>query len=414
MSQQTETDTGFTRGIADKFAYPWIAIVAVGLLIGLYGTVMLLLEGSAALGIHEQLPWGLLIATYVFLALLSTGLCIGITSLSTVFGREKFDPLVKKAVMLSIVTLAAGGLVIVLSLGQTFRLHQLLLSPNPGSPMWWMIVFYGIYMAALVAEFYMLEWKGASARTIGILALLAPIAAGSMLGAIFGFADVRPYYGGFFGPVYLLLTAILSGIALIATVMIVEYKVTAKEMGAEIHSLLTDTLGKYLGLVLGITMFFLAWKLLMGLTSTNDAMVTAHEFMLFGSPAWWVWTFAIVLGLIVPFVMMLNPATRTINGVLAASVLVLVGMFASRLEYVIGGQVAALTPDPSLQWPLVSYAPTGIEIAVAVFGLALFAGLYTAAAWLFDLGDVPTHGHSAEPASEPEGAVMQTEGDTDD
>ena len=412
MSQ--ETTRGITSGIAEsRLFYPWVAIIALGLIIGVYGAAMLLLEGSATLGIHEQMPWGLLIAVYVFLALLSTGICIGITALSTVFGMEKYDPLVKRAVMLSIVTLVGGGLVIVLSIGQTFRLHQLLLSPNPGSPMWWMIVFYGIYMVALVAEFYTIERKGTSVRTIGVLALLAPIAAGSTLGAIFGFADVRPYYGEFFGPAYLLTTAILSGIALIAAVTIVEYKASGKQMGAELHSLLTDTLGKYLGLMLAVTMFFLAWRHILGLSSTNEAMAQAHQYFLFGPPSWWYWTVGIVIGLVIPFFLVLNPGTRSLNGVLAASIMVLVGMFASRLEFVTGGQVVALTQDPSLQYPLVSYSMTGVEIAVAVFGLAVAAFLYTAASKLFDLNQVPTHG-PAPTQETPDEAIAEAGGETDD
>ncbi|EMA46592.1 NrfD/PsrC family molybdoenzyme membrane anchor subunit [Halobiforma nitratireducens] len=409
MSQSTHSS-----GLPDiedggKRLYAWLAAIAIGLVIGLYGVVTLFLEGTIATGIDSQAPWGILISTYVFFALLSTGICIGVVALAGVFGLKKYEPLVKRGVLLAIATLAAGLLVIFVSLGHQQGMIHLLLSANPGSPMWWMIVFYTIYMVALLAEFYLLERNGASKLSVSLLALLAPIAAGTTLGAIFG-TSIRPYYADVFGPVYLVLTAVLSGVALIAAVVIVESKLAGGTLEDARQELVTETLGKYLGLLLGITIVTVAWKYIMGLTATNNAMAAAHEYMLFGPPSWWVWTFGIVLGLVVPFALVATSRTRSVNGVLAASVLVLVGMFASRLEYVLGGQVVSLTQDPSLQWPFVSYSPTGIEIAVVILGIAVFALLYTAGRLLFDLDEVPDH--DVKTPSTPSPAV--TGGDDDD
>ncbi len=410
MSQSTERSLGILDGNAGgKRLYAWLAAIAIGLVIGLYGVVTLLLEGTVATGIDSQAPWGILISTYVFFALLSTGICIGVVALAGVFGAKKYEPLVKRGVMLSITTLAAGLLIIFVSLGHQQGMLHLLLSANPASPMWWMIVFYSIYMVALLAEFYLLEWRGTSKLSVSLLALLAPVAAGTTLGAIFG-TSIRPYYGDVFGPLYLILTAVLSGVALIAAVTIVESKLSGEKLDAARYSLLTDTLGKYMGLLLGITIVAVAWKYIMGLTATNSATAAAHEYMLFGPPSWWVWTFGIVLGLLVPFALVATSRTRNVNSVLAASVLVLIGMFASRLEYVLGGQVVSLTSDPSLQWPFVSYSPTGIEIAVVILGFAVFALLYTGSRLLFDLDEVPEH--DTKTPSTPSPAV--TGGDDDD
>jgi len=378
-------------------AYAWGGLVALGLLIGAYGALLTLVEGTTVLGLSDQVPWGILISTYVFFALSSTGICIGVTSLSSVFGITAFAPLMKRGVLLSLFTLAAGGSVIMSGLGQPFRaVPQMLLSPNPSAPMWWMIGLYSVYGSALVAEFYLLDRAEQPSRRltvgVGLVALVAPILAGGMLGGIFGTAEARPYYGGIFASVYLLVTAVFSGVALLTAVTIVERRLTDATAAAVDETLLTDTLATYLGALAGATLLLTALRHVSGLVATDEALALAHEHMLLGTHGAWALGVGVGIGMVVPFALLALPRTRTVGGVFTASVLALIGLFASRLEFVLGGQVVALTDDPSHQFPLVSYAPSVAEVAIVVFGFALFAFLYTTARLLFDLDERPDHG----------------------
>jgi len=376
--------------------YAWLAFVAVGLLIGAYGVLTTLIQGTTTLGLTDQVPWGILISTYVFFALLSTGICIGITSLSSVFGLSKYDPLVKRGIFLSLITLAAGGLVIMAGLGQPFRaIPQMLLSPNPAAPMWWMIVLYSIYGGALVAEFALIdrfeEPSETVSKTVAVVALVAPILAGAMLGAIFGTAEARPYYGGMFASVFLLVTAVASGVALIAAVTIVERKFSSATQAVVPEELITNTLGKYLGVMAAAVLLLTALRHVFGLVATSDSLALAHQEMLFGGMGLWSVGVGMLLGLLVPMALMAYPKTRTVNGVLAASTLVLVGMFASRFEFVVGGQITALTADNFHEFPVASYVPSATEFAIVIAGIALFAMLYTVGRELFDLNELPHH-----------------------
>ena len=393
----TESDTGIRSVLrGGKRYYAWLALIGFGLLIGLYGVLLTLMEGTTVLGLTDQVPWGILISTYVFFALLSTGICIGITSLSSVFGMSKYDPLVKRGILLSLITLAAGGLVIMAGLGQPFRaIPQMLLSPNPSAPMWWMIVLYSIYGAALTAEFVLIDRVDDPPRrlskTVALVALVAPILAGTMLGAIFGTAEARLYYGGMFASVLLLVTAVASGVALITAVTVVERKLSASTEAMVSEELITHTLGKYVGVMATAVLLLTALRHVFGLVTTNDALAMAHQEMLFGGMGLWSVGVGMVLGLLVPMALMASPKTRTVNGVLAASAFVLVGMFASRFEFVVGGQVVALTNDNFHEYPIASYAPSSTELAIVVAGVALFALLYTVARALFDLDELPHH-----------------------
>ena len=392
MSQLSDP-TGGTLG---PRMYAWVAAIGIGLAAGAYGIVSVLTQGAVVLGIDSQIPWGILISTYVLFALFSTGICIGVTSLSSVFGVDRFDPVAKRGILLSLFTLAAGGLVIMAGLGQPLRaIPQMLLAANPSAPMWWMIVLYSVYSAALVAEFYLLDRadqpSGWVTRGVGIVALVAPILAGAMLGAIFGTAEARPYYGEMFASVYLLVTAVFSGVALLTAVAVIERRFTAATPTGISEELITGTLGRYLGVLAAITLFLTGLRHAYGLTATNEALALASEQMLLGTHSVWTVGVGIVLGMVVPTVLLASSKTRSVGSVLIASVLVIVGMFASRLEFVLGGQVVALTNDPSHQVPIVSYVPSVAEIAIVTAGVALFALLYTAGWVLFDLDELPSH-----------------------
>jgi len=83
-----------------------------------------------------------------------------------VFGVTPYNLLAKRALFLAIITFLAGGLIMFLELGQPLRMINVLLSPNPSSPMWWIAVFYISYLILLLVVFYL---------SGSLLLLLAPI-----------------------------------------------------------------------------------------------------------------------------------------------------------------------------------------------------------------------------------------------
>lgn len=394
MSQRTER-SGRTRTVGEGTLFRlWIALLGVGLLVGLYGAVRLLLEGTVVLGIDSQLPWGILISTYEFFLLLSAGIMIGVVSIALVFGVTRFEPLVKRGVVLALATLAAGLFTIAIGLGRPERpAIQVLVSPNLSSPMWWVIVFAGAFGVALVVLLYLFERGGAESRrltaAVGVVGLLAGVAVAVGAGSIFGFAETRPYYGGPLAPVYFVLTAVLSGVAAMGFVVVAEYKARAKEMSPELRELVTRYIGTSLGVLLGVTLLTVAVKAIYGLTATSESTAMAYEHMLFGSFAPLYWGLGILVGLVVPLFLVLYPGTRTLDDVMIASGMALVGLFVTRYEFVVGGQVVALVQDPSYEYPLVSYAPSLVEVSLVVFAVALVALVYTLGSRVLDLEAVP-------------------------
>jgi len=120
------------------------------------------------------------------------------------------------------------------------------------------------------------------------------------------------------------------------------------------------------------------WKNLTGLASSDASTAEAYRYILLGPAAWWYWTLVIGAGLIAPLLLILNRGTRTPNGIMVSSGLVLVGMFVARFEFTFGGQVVSLIDDlQHLQWPFASYSVTFTEASIVIFAFSIAALLYT-------------------------------------
>jgi molybdopterin-containing oxidoreductase family membrane subunit len=368
--------------------YGWVAVIIAGIAIGIWGAVTLLSQGHATTGTGDQIPWGIFVPGYVFFVAASAG-CV-IVSLGYALGITRLELVMKRAVFLSIVTLVAGGILILLDLGAPQKVFSFITSPNFGSPMWWMSVFYILlYLTLLLIEFYFIHTHTTRPlRILSVIVALSAIAVHSTLGAIFGFAFVRTYFGGAFAPIYFILIAVVIGTALLLFVTILQYKLTRTTMSPELHKLVLD-LGKFLGVVVGLTIFFTLWRDLAGIRSTLATTSLAYEHIL---STWWYWLIVILMGLIMPLVLLYNPKTRNLNGIVISSILVLIGMFAARFEYTLGGQIVPVLQDlRHLEYPLGTYSSTFVEIAVVILAFAVCALLYTLGTRKLSLEQIPHH-----------------------
>ncbi len=371
----------------NRLFYGWIAVLVIGISLGIWGAATLLINGHATTGTGGQIPWGIFVPGYVFFVAASAG-CV-IVSLGYVLGIKKFALVMKRAVFLAIVTLVAGGILIILDLGSPQTAFYFLVSPNFQSPMWWMSFFYSLYLVLLLIEFYFIRKNdGKKLQVMSLLTALSAIAVHSTLGAIFGFAAVRTYFGGALSPVYFILIAIIIGIALLLMVTILQYRLSRTQMSPELNGVVLD-LSKLLGVVLGIALFFTLWKDLAGIRSTLATTALGYEHVL---SAWWYWVLVIILGLIVPFILLLNPKTRKLNVIAFATPLVLIGMFAARFEFTIGGQIAPVIENlQHLAYPLGSYSVTFVEVTIMILSVTVAALLYTIGARTLSLEKVPQH-----------------------
>jgi molybdopterin-containing oxidoreductase family membrane subunit len=352
----------------------WLGFLCAVLILGAYVTAVRFLGHEEVFGATDLVPLGILISTYVFFVVTSTGLCF-ITSFGHVFGLHRYELIARRGVFLSIITLLAGFLAIGLETERPWRLGALfIVSPNFTAPIWWMAFFYNLYLIFLVIEFCGLIFgRSLLARYAGLIGFLTAIAAHSTLGAIFGVLKAKPFWEGPFLPIYFILSALVSGTAFLILMTIATYRLEKRSIPPDLEALLIDMGRKLLAFFLGIVLFFWAWKVITSLYGHPPGKYEAIMSLLAGPLSLRFWLFEIGIGLLIPFTFLLFvPKARSTRGVFFASLLVLIGLFVSRFDLVVAGQIV-----PVWGGPHASYAPTLIEWIIVASCLALCLLIYS-------------------------------------
>lgn len=378
--------------------------------IGLFAILTSLLRGHKVMGTTSEVPWGVLIATYVFFVASASGLCI-VSSLGHVWGFKLFEPLAKKATFLALVMLVVGFTVIASELERPFRLVlYAVISPNPTSPIWWMGALYGMYMLLLVVELYFLIVEDHSkARFAGTLSFFAAIAAQSNLGAVFGLSHGRPAWYGSFPPLQFIVLAMVSGTALLVLLVYLEDAFTTPDGALKPENAkMYDALRKLLALFLGVSAFFTVWKVITFLNGGHSHLSEVMKASLTGPFFLSFWVFEIFLGLLVPLVLLLGKKRESTRAVAFAAAMPLLGIFVMRFNFVLSGQMMSLRPltghagqtmvyQPPFKGSaagFLPYTPSIVEMLIVAGAVAAAVLVYSGGQRALRLEPVPEGGHS--------------------
>jgi len=342
-------------------------------------------------GVSRGVPWGLLIATYVFFVVTSTGLCI-VSSVGHVFGFENFNPIAKRAVFMSISTIVAGFLVIAFEIENSWRMPVgNVIGANPTSNIWWMGTLYGAYLFFMMVEFVMLQMeKHKLATGFGLAGLLTGVAAHSNLGAVFGLLNGREFWHGPYMPIYFITSAAMSGCVAIIFFTYLAYRFNGWQMSDKMSKSM-ESVAKMGALLMAIIIFFTCWKMITGVTGRPPGKFEAMMTLIDGSYSLNFWVGEVALGMIIPLAIILAVKGRNINALFIASVAGMIGIFFMRYDLVIVGQlVPAFHGMGLVDYPeLYTYMPSLHEDLVVLGGIA-FCGL------TFMMGEKLFRGHVSE------------------
>jgi molybdopterin-containing oxidoreductase family membrane subunit len=369
----------------------WLGGLLAVLALAVPAALLALPPGWEVLGTTPTFEWGLLIIGYVIFAITTSGLCLA-SSLGTVFGIERFRPLEKRHAILALLTLTAAFGIIALDLHYPVRLlFGAMLVPSPSSPMWWMGVFYGGYLASLVVEVWSLffghprihQWACVASSA---MAIIAP----ATLGAVFGVLVARPFWHGPFTPVLMVATAFLSGTALLGLVFYLVHRLGLA--GAErAGTLAIPAIRTLLAIGLVLVSLLVARHVVAGLLSDQPGFVIATQALLWGPLAIPFLGLRVGLGLVLPAVLLALPRTRTPAGTLVASLAAIGGVIVDRYVFVAAGQVAPTSAAGNVTAPWTTYLPSPVEVVIVIGAGAFVALGYTLAERYLDLGDSDEH-----------------------
>jgi hypothetical protein len=291
---------------------------------------------------NHSLVWTLPLITYIFLALMSTGV-----SLVLAYGLIMNDPSITRhtrALLIMAIGMLLGAFTaLATELGSLLNMVWILLSPNPSSPIWWMGTLYSIELVLLFVKLVM-DLKGRHGVFDLPLAwgtLVIAAAAAITIGAVFGTVIGRPDYHGAFLSVVTLVSALVSGSAAIVLL--------------RPQSALTETAGR----------IFRQMALVFAALVLIRVVYEAHS-MVVGMLGW------ASLWMLVPFLLavaLLQFAPRIL------ALIGILGVLWVQYSFIITGQLGSLGQKAHWYGAVQSYQPNIPEVLILVLGVAVAAAL---------------------------------------
>lgn len=318
-----------------------IGVSAAVVVVGVVLWAMQLSGGMVQTAMRNLDSWGLYITGFMFFVGLSAGGLI-ISSVPKAFGIAGFGGISKVAVFSSIAcTVCAIGLVVV-DMGQPFRVWELFVYSNLGSPLMWDIIVLSTYLilscvylwAQIQAERG--KMSAVALRVISVIALVCAVLVHSVTAWIFGLQQGREMWHTALLAPWFVSSALVCGTAL---VMVVAIALRRSGYLSLDQSYLVK-LAKLLGAFVMVDLYFFGCDLLTeafpgGSGAEVVAMLTA------GPLAPYFWTE--VVGCALCAVICFTPALRTNALLVAGSLLAILGIFCKRVQLLVGGfQIANL------------------------------------------------------------------------
>ncbi|MDW7772021.1 MAG: NrfD/PsrC family molybdoenzyme membrane anchor subunit [Desulfobulbaceae bacterium] len=366
---EPEVSTSGTRILTILFLLMAIAGISAGLY-GFYAGHHNIYNNT------REMPWGILISSYAFFAITSTGLCC-LAAISHIFGGNKMAPLANRMVWLSLITIIGGFLLIGLELESPWRMAIYnITSPNPTSNIWWMGTLYGMAVGMMIVEFYLIlsrQYKLAIA--LGVIGALAEIAANTNLGAVFSTLSGRPFWYGSQLPIYFLGNAFMCGAA--AAIMFTHYAyvIRSRKMDQDTFEGV-QCAGKILTLMLVLITVATSWRVISYFVGGTESGRLAAEALISGPLAANFWIFEIGIGLALPLLLLVVTRLKNVTAMSTASLMTLVGLFARTYNMVVAGQMVPGLSGTVNYPELFSYHPSIAEIMLVLAGIGVVGAAF--------------------------------------
>ncbi len=380
-----------------------LAVVGVGI----YAWATQVDEGLIVTGMRDRIAWGLYISAFVFFI----GISHAGTLISAILRVTKAHwraPITRIAEFITVVALLCGASLIIVDMGRPDRLLNVLVHGRWQSPILWDVMAISTYLMASIVylgvpmvpdlamfrdrmtamgrkvrsrfyRFCAIGWRGAPEqrrpleRSIGVMMIIIiPIAVTvhTVVSWIFGMTLRVGWNSTIFGLLFVA-GAIFSGIATLVIVMALLRRIY------HLEEYITEKHFVNLGYLIATFTLIMVYINISEYLTTGFKLEEGEEFLfrelfLGGlSPLYWFYFFG---GLVLPGLLILIKKTRTIAGVVVASILVDVAMFAERYFIVVSGQRVPLMPyepfnyQPSwVEWSIFAAAVSGFILLIMVF-----------------------------------------------
>jgi Ni/Fe-hydrogenase subunit HybB-like protein len=322
-----------------------------------------------------EIHWSILVVVYPYVTGLVAGAFI-LASLVQVFNVKEVQPTYRLALLTALAFLLIAPLPLLLHLGHPFRSYEIFLTPQLKSAMaMFGFVYLWYLMAVLLLELWfeyrkdLVVWSKSAAfpmngiyrflsffsndisekavafdhkaiRAITLVGIPSAFLLHGYVGFIFGSVKANPWWGSVLMPLVFLMSAIVSGIALV----IFLYMVVAPLKGRGVNMACLDKITSYLFYAVIVDFTLEVLDFIHRLYQSEESIKILSRLVtdkLFVS----LWVIQVLLGMLVPLAVLVAVKTLRLTEELrrlfyfASVILIQLGIFATRWNVVIGGQL---------------------------------------------------------------------------
>jgi tetrathionate reductase subunit C len=354
--------------------------------------------------VDHEIYWGVLISAYFFYTGISAGTFI-LASLGPVLNFKKFNSLAKTASIISLITIILAPIHLIADLAQPSKFWYLLIHFDPTSAMSYGVVLLllSIIIDALytwnlfredlaqsktgLAKFLAfgkttlseeaIELDKRRIKRLGAVGFLLAIALEGYTGFLLANAQVRALWHTSLMPFIFLISALVSGTALLIIIysLVEKWKNKKIDLEASVVIAFAGNLLKWFIAVDGamlVTLFITLWY-------GNSESYAAGYSLLRGDESFSFIFVELIVGLLIPFILLFIPKVKEQPlWISFSSLLSIIGVISMRVNFVIGGQKIPLTGEKILSYQMESFDLV-LVIIIAVIAFAamffLFASL---------------------------------------
>ena len=276
---------------------------------------------------------------YIYLTGVSAGSFI-LSTLAYGFGLSQYKPLGKVGVVAATIVLIIAPLFLLFHVGMPYRAWHLFIYLNLASPITWgsfLLILYPIN--CIIYGYFMFKENMKLTRIFALIGIPLAVSVHGYTGFILAFGKARALWNTALMPILFLVSAVISGIALMILIFIIKERFFSKDK--RIDRELVFSLGKLLAWMIVFDLFLVACDLIVLSISHSDAQAAAH-LLLRGEFSFLFLVVENLLGKIVPFILLAVPRLRTLATTIIASILVVIGIFFMRYVVILAGEFLPL------------------------------------------------------------------------
>ena len=383
----------------------WMLSLLVAFIAGGGAIIYRMVEGLSVTNLSTFVPWGAWVAFYIFFVGLSAGAFL-LSTLIFVFGMEQYERVGRYALFTALVSMIVALSFIALDLGRMDRALNAMTYWNALSVLSYEVRFYLIYMVLLAVELWFamridlihlakeeqgMKGKVANAirlgsddtsdisrkkdhrwmKILGILGIpIAIIGVHGGTGTLFAAVAAQPYWNSPLFPVIFVVSALVSGTALLIAMYVIQQKARGKDVDFGMVKSLSMLMIAFLIIDLGLEFYEF---LVAGLTMKPEKLAILNV-MFTGPMAWSFWGVQLFIGAVIPIFILFNKRFNQSTGWLtAAAIMVVIGIIGVRFNIVVPTQIV----QSMKELPNAFYFPNWVEwlssIGVVAMGLLIYS-----------------------------------------